>query len=108
MDAERVFAYRALRIARKDKTNLAGFEEDEYVAAANFNRTKWVDLLQQFKSLRVSTIDLYASFDEEAMQREGTANNAPTNVKALMFITAGHEIHHMNIIKERYLSGINR
>lgn len=103
MDAERVFAYRAMRIARNDKTNLPGFEEDDYVANANFNQTKWHDLLQQFKNLRISTIDLFASFDEQAMLREGTANNAPTNVKALLFIIAGHELHHVGVVKERYL-----
>jgi uncharacterized damage-inducible protein DinB len=105
IDAERVFAYRAMRIARNDKTNLPGFEEDDYVAAAHFNQTKWVDLLQQFKNLRISTIDLFASFDEAAMQREGIANDAPTNVKALMLIIAGHEIHHLGVLKERYLKG---
>lgn len=103
IDTERVFAYRAMRIARNDKTNLPGFEENDYVAAAHFNQTKWADLLQQFKNLRITTIDLFASFDEAAMQREGSANNAPTNVKALMFITAGHEMHHLGVLKERYL-----
>ena len=103
IDTERVFAYRAMRIARNDKTNLPGFEQDDYVASANFNQTKWADLLQQFRNLRKATIDLFASFDEQAIQREGSANNAPTNVKALMFITAGHEIHHVNVLKELYL-----
>ena len=103
LDTERVFAYRALCIARNDKTSLPGFEENDYVAHAHFNRIPWTDLLKQYKNQRISTMDLYGSFDEEAMQREGTANIAPTNVKALLFITAGHEIHHLNVLRERYL-----
>lgn len=102
-DSERVFAYRALCIARNDKTNLPSFEEDDYVANACFNQVLWVDLVRQYKNLRVSTIDLFASFDEQAMKREGTVNNAPSNVKALLFIIAGHEIHHLNVLKERYV-----
>ena len=102
-DAERVFAFRALCIARKEKQNLPGFEEDDYVKAGRFNHIKWTDLLQQFKSLRQSNIDLFASFDEEALQCEGMANNAPTNVRAILYIIAGHEIHHMQVLKERYL-----
>jgi uncharacterized damage-inducible protein DinB len=102
-DSERIFAYRALRIARNDQTNLPGFEQDDYVAAANFNEIKWMDLLHHYRSMRESNIALFSSFDEVALSREGMANNAPTNVKALIFITAGHEIHHMNVLKERYL-----
>jgi len=109
IDAERIFAYRALRIARKDKQNIPGFEQDDYVVAAHFNRTKWSDLLHQFKTLRESNLALFASFDNEAMQQEGMANNSPTNVKALIYIIAGHEKHHVNVLQEKYLksAGMN-
>jgi len=103
IDAERIFAYRALRIARKDKTNLPGFEENDYVAAAGFNGIKWADLLHQFRTLRQSNVALFYTFSETQLQQEGTANDAPTNVKALIYIIAGHHLHHMNVIKERYL-----
>lgn len=102
-DGERIFAYRALRIARNDSTNLPGFEEDDYVRESNYNQQKWRDILHQFRTLRESNIALFSSFDEVALKREGMANDVPTNVKALLYIIAGHEIHHLNVIKERYL-----
>lgn len=102
-DAERVFAYRALRIARGDQTPLAGFDEDEYVKTARFNKTKWADLLHQLKTVREASLSLFSSFDEEAFQREGVANNQPTFVRGLAYIIRGHELHHLGVIRERYL-----
>ncbi len=102
-DTERVFAYRALCVARKDKTPLPGFDENEYVEAARFNETKWADLLQQFRTVREASLALFSSFDAEALQQEGTANNQITNVKGLLYIIRGHELHHLTVIRERYL-----
>jgi hypothetical protein len=103
IDAEQIFAYRALRIARKDKQNLPGFEENDYVPAAHFNELKWSDLLHQFKMLREYNLVLFSTFNDEDLKQEGMANNQITNVKGLLYIIAGHELHHVNIIKERYL-----
>jgi hypothetical protein len=103
IDSERIFSYRALRIARKDKQNLPGFEQDDYVITGKFNKIKWSDLLHQFKTLRESTMAMLTAFDDEDYMQEGMANNAPTNVKALVYIIAGHEKHHVNVLKEKYL-----
>lgn len=106
MDAERVFAYRALRIARKDKTPLNGFDENEWVAASSFNETKWSDLLHQYRTLREANLSLFASFNEEDLQQDGIANNSPTNVHAILFIIRGHELHHLQVIRDRYLPAL--
>lgn len=103
VDSERIFSYRALRFARKDPTPLAGFEENHYVANAHTERRKWEDLLEEFKSLRIATELLFASFDKDQLQSPGTANNNSIYVLALGFIIAGHCNHHMQIVRERYL-----
>jgi len=103
IDAEQIFAYRTLRVARKDKHNLASFEENDYVRVAHFNDIKWTDLLHQFKLLREYNLALFATFNDEDLQQEGMANGHVTNVKGLLYIMAGHELHHVNVIRERYL-----
>ena len=102
-DAERVFGFRALCFARKDKTALPGFEEDEYVAAGNFQKRSFYNLVHEFNLVRESHIALFKTFDEEALSQLGTANNNSISVRALIFVMAGHEIHHLNVIRERYL-----
>lgn len=103
-DAERIFAYRALRFARNDKTPLAGFEERDYAPQANATGRTLKKIADEMQHLRSSTLDLFESFTEEMLVRKGTANNNEMSVAALGFIIAGHETHHRNILKERYLS----
>ena len=103
IDSERVFAYRALRFARGDGTELAGFEQDDYVRNANFNRRTLADLAAEFENVRRSTLDLFAHFDEETWRRRGTANGSEVSVRGLAYVIAGHERHHVRIARERYL-----
>jgi DinB family protein len=102
-DAERIFSYRALRFGRGDQTALPGFEQDDYVAAANTDARAWSDLVAEFEHVRRATILLFQGFNEEAALRTGTASNASVSVRALGYIIAGHELHHMKIVRERYL-----
>lgn len=103
IDVERIFSYRALRIARKDKTPLAGFDQDDYVTAADSTKRSLKSLLEEFKAVRQSTIALYKSFDEEDLTLIGQASGFPISVRAIGYIITGHENHHINVIKERYL-----
>jgi hypothetical protein len=103
IDTERMFAYRAMRIARGDKTPMPGFEQDDYVAGANFNDRTLSDLLDEFEAVRRVTILMFSSLTPEAWIRSGIASGDPCTVRSLAYITAGHELHHLNIIKERYL-----
>jgi uncharacterized damage-inducible protein DinB len=101
-DGERVFAYRALRIARADKTELPGFEENDYVPAGKFDRRTLADMAAEFASVRAATLSLVRSFDDEALARRGSANQTPVSVRALVAIIAGHELHHLALLRERY------
>lgn len=103
IDAERVFAYRALRFARADKTNLPGFEHNDYVVVAKANGRSKASLLNEYNAQRESTIQLFSNFTDEMLMQIGVASGNPMSVRALGFVTAGHETHHCNIIKERYL-----
>lgn len=103
IDAERIFAYRALRIARFDATPLHGFEENDYVKVSDADHRSMDDLLQEFVLVRKATIKLFESFSEEMLLHKGTASNHPISVRALGYIIAGHCIHHQKVIKERYL-----
>jgi len=103
IDAERIFAYRALRIARKDQTPLPGFEENEYVETAFANNRTMEDLIEEFTIVRKATFSLFKTFTEEQLMQMGTASDKPVSVRAIGFITLGHQKHHEKIIKERYL-----
>ncbi len=103
LDTERVFAYRALCIARREKKSLPGFDQDDYVNEGNFNRRELFDLNYEFRLLRESNLLLFKSFPPEMLKRKGFANESSISVLAILFIIAGHEIHHMNILKERYM-----
>jgi uncharacterized damage-inducible protein DinB len=103
-DAERIFAYRALRIARQDKTPLPGFDENSYAAASNASQRDWKDLLEEFRAVRWSTDLLLQSFDENQLEQVGITNNNATSAKAIAFIIFGHLLHHKRILEERYLS----
>src|SRR5260370_3503945 len=103
IDAERIFAYRALRIARADQTPLASFEENDYVVAAQAERFDWSELLAEFEHVRKSSVLLLQRLPESAWVRTGTANNAPISVRALAYIMIGHVAHHLGVLRERYL-----
>ena len=104
MDAERIFAYRALRFSRNDRSSLPGFDEQAYAPESNANNILLSDLILHIRNLRQSTIDLFSTFNSDMLLRSGFANNYEMSVTALGFIIAGHERHHINIIKERYLA----
>ena len=104
MDAERVFAYRALRFARKDQTPLQPFDENTYALVANAHARTIEQLAGEMQRLRATTVDLYASFSPEMLQLEGTASNKIISVLNLGYIIAGHDLHHCRILKERYLN----
>lgn len=103
MDAERIFAYRALRFARNDATPLSGFEETDYAPQANAHARTLQQLAEEMIRLRVSTIDLFSSFTPEMLQRKGRANNNVISVVNLGYVIAGHETHHRVVMTERYL-----
>ena len=103
MDAERIFCYRALRFARNDKTSLHGFDENTYAPEANAHARTLVQLAQECTHLRISTLDLFKSFNEDMLLRTGKANNTEISVLALGYIIAGHETHHRKVLQERYL-----
>lgn len=102
IDGERIFTYRALRFARGDSTPLSGFEQDDYVPNGSFNKRSLSDLADEYEHVRRATISLFASLDPEAWNRRGTSNNNESSVKGLAFIIAGHERHHLEILRTRY------
>lgn len=101
-DAERVFAYRVLRIARGDETPLAGFDENVYVPAGEFERRSITDVLGEFEAVRAATVALLGSLPEPAWTRWGVASGQRVTVRALAHIIAGHELHHVDVLRTRY------
>ena len=103
IDAERVFAYRGLCIARKETQSLPGFDENIYADNSKANSRKWNDLVEEFILVRKASEYLFASFDNEQLESNGISNNNSMYVLGIGFILAGHCQHHLDIIKERYL-----
>jgi hypothetical protein len=103
IDAERIFNYRALCIARKEPVSLPGFDENTYAANSNGNARTWQGLVNEFMHVRNSTEDLYLSFTEEMLWQKGLSNNHIATPHSFGFITIGHFYHHKRIIEERYL-----
>ncbi len=103
IDVERIMAYRALRFARNDKTDLPGFEENDYAPEANAHGRTIAQLADEMERLRATTIDMFKSFTPEMLQREGTANKNKLSVLVLGYVIPGHETHHRKILIERYL-----
>jgi len=101
-DTERIFNYRALRIARGDATPLPGFDENVYANAARANARAWPDLIQDLATVRAASLALFRSFDADAWRRSGTANGATISVRALGHIIVGHERHHLHILQTLY------
>lgn len=103
IDTERVFQYRALRFSRGDRTPLPGFEQDDYVPNSNADRRSKESIIEEYKAVRKSTIALFANFDRQTLQTRGVASNSEMSVASLGFIISGHQKHHRNVIRERYL-----
>lgn len=101
-DAERVFAYRLVAIARGEQQSLPGFEENDYVANGNFDSHSLAELAEALAATRRATLALVRSLDDEALNRRGMANNTPVTARAIVWITAGHERHHLNVLRDRY------
>ncbi len=102
-DSERIFAYRLLRVARGDATPLPGFDEQQYVPAGEFERRPLADVAAEFRAVRDATLALIGGLGAAALARRGVANGSPVTARALAYIIAGHEIHHVRVIRERYL-----
>jgi uncharacterized damage-inducible protein DinB len=104
MDVERIFAYRALRFARNDKTPLSGFEENDYAPEANAHSRSIAVIGGELARLRQVNIDMYESFTAEMLKRSGMANRVEVSVLNLGYIMAGHDLHHRKVLHERYLN----
>jgi uncharacterized damage-inducible protein DinB len=107
-DTERIFTYRALRIARGDQTSLPGFEQDDFVKNGAFGQRTLANLAEEFGLVRSASVALFRSFPEEAWPRRGVASQKEVTVRALAFMTAGHQMHHRIILEERYFPAIPR
>jgi uncharacterized damage-inducible protein DinB len=103
IDTERVFAYRALRFARNDTTELAGFDQDNYAAYSGANARSIEDLLEELTAVRMATIALFNGFGDEVWTRSGVSSRHNLSVRSALYQIAGHELHHINSIKENYL-----
>ncbi|MCL4548975.1 MAG: DinB family protein [Bacteroidetes bacterium] len=104
MDSERIFAYRALCISRGEKNSLPGFEQNDYVANANFDKLKLADIVEEFVALRKSNLKMFGNFSDEMWTRKGIANKNEVTVRAIAYVLAGHALHHLNVVRERYLN----
>lgn len=104
-DTERVFAYRALRISRDDRTPIEGYEQDDYVRNGPFARVPLAELIEDYIAVRRATLTLLRSLDDAAWMRRGIANKNEVSVRALAYIIAGHELHHRRILEEKYFAG---
>lgn len=107
-DAERIFAYRAMRIARADQTPIEGFEQDDYVKNGGFSERTLADLSEEFAHVRNASLALFRSLPDAAWTRRGVANKNEVTVRALAYIIAGHEVHHRRVLEENYLPAIPR
>jgi uncharacterized damage-inducible protein DinB len=103
MDVERIFTYRALRFSRKDQTPLSGFDDEPYIAESNASERSLQSLITEYSALRRSTIEFFRNISSEMSLRTGIANGKEISVRALAFIIPGHELHHLGVIRERYL-----
>lgn len=103
LDTERVMSYRAMRFARKDRTSLPSFDENIYAANAMANKRPLAEIIEELKLVRLATQMLFRSFDASVIHESGTVMNNEISVLALGFVICGHQAHHLNIIKERYM-----
>jgi hypothetical protein len=105
IDSERIFSYRALRFARNDQTPLPGFEQDDYIKNGSFDDYPLSELASELESVRRATLFLFRHLNDEAWMRRGLANDSEASVRALAYMIAGHELHHREILRSRYLNG---
>lgn len=103
IDTERIMAYRALRIARNDQTPIPGFEQDDYVPYSAADARDITDIMEEYEAVRKATLTLFHSFTAEAFDRKGTASENTVSVRALAYIITGHELHHLQVLQEKYL-----
>lgn len=103
IDSERIFSYRALSFARNDQTPLPGYEQNDYVRYADFDSRNLADMAEEFATVRRATIQLFRPLNETEWLRHGKANENDVSVRALAYIIAGHELHHMEVLRSRYL-----
>jgi uncharacterized damage-inducible protein DinB len=103
IDTERIFGYRAMRFARKDKTPLPAFDENAFVANANFNDRTLYELGHEFAIVREANLAMFKTFGEEELNQIGVANGTEVSVRAIMFLIAGHATHHVHVLKTKYL-----
>lgn len=108
IDTERIMTYRALRIARNDRTPMEGFEQDDYVRDGPYADLRLADLVEEFKTVRAATLALFRNLRPSDWARRGTANKNEVTVRALAYIIAGHELHHRHILEERYFGSGQR
>jgi uncharacterized damage-inducible protein DinB len=104
MDAERVFTYRGLSAARGDKTSLPGFDHNAYVPVSRANKRMGDDILAEYQALRAATIAFFQNLDEEALNTIGEAKDQPCSARGMVYMIAGHERHHLQILRERYIN----
>lgn len=105
IDAERLFSYRVLHIARGDDAELPGMDQERWAAASNAGCRPMAELLREFRGVRTANAVLFASFDEQTLSRRGTASGFEFTVRALVHIITGHELHHRDVLRDRYLNG---
>jgi len=102
MDTERIFSYRALRIARADKTPLPGFEQDAFAPHSRANTRTLASIFEEYQAIRASSIALFNSFDEEALNQIGTSSGNALSARAALYVIAGHELYHLKSIRDNY------
>jgi hypothetical protein len=101
-DTERIFAYRMLRISRADDTPIEGFEQDDYVRNGPYAKISFAEVIDDYIAVRRATVTLLRNLDEQAWSRRGIANKNEVSVRAIAYLTAGHELHHRRILEEKY------
>ncbi len=102
LDTERIFQYRALRFARNDRSELPGFEQDDYVVESFANQRTKAGILEEFMGIRQASISLFRSFNEDSLQRMGTASGVKMSVRALGYVICGHQAHHLKVLEDYY------
>ena len=105
IDTERIFSYRALRIARNDQTPIEGFEQDDYIPYYQADQRTAESIIEEYQAVRAATLHLFRNLDQAALLRRGTASGQSVSVRALAYMLAGHEQHHLKLTRERYLAG---
>ncbi len=104
IDTEQIMSYRALAFSRGEEQSLTGFDQDKYIEGANFDAIPYADLLSRYQAVRKSSIALFKNLDNQQVAKVGKASNNEMSVRALIYMIAGHEIHHLNILEERYVN----